>query len=146
MHTQLWRWAKYRHPNKGGCWIKRKYFKRYGNENWRFMTGNGIRITKHGEYASRWHIKVRGTKSPYDGDWPYWGSRLSTIPGKSPQVIKLLKIQQGKCNYCHLWFRFDDLAHVHHQDRNRLNNNIKNLSLLHKHCHDQLHGSLRDKH
>ncbi|MFP3023869.1 MAG: group II intron reverse transcriptase/maturase [Wolbachia sp.] len=146
MYTQLWRWAKFKHPNKGGRWIKRKYFKRYGNDNWRFMTSNGIRVTKHGDHANKWHIKVKGTKSPYDGDWPYWGNRLSTIPGKSPQVIKLLKIQQGKCNYCHLWFRFDDLAHVHHQDCNRLNNNIKNLSLLHKHCHDQLHGSMHDKH
>ncbi len=146
MYTQLWRWAKFKHPNKGGHWIKRKYFKKYGNDNWRFMTSNEIHIRKHGDHVIRRHIKVKGTRSPYDGDWPYWGSRLSTIPGKSPQVIRLLKIQQGKCNYCHLWFKFDDLAHVHHQDHNRFNNNIKNLSLLHKHCHDQLHRSLRDKH
>ncbi|WP_353477718.1 group II intron maturase-specific domain-containing protein [Wolbachia pipientis] len=31
MYTQLWRWVKCKHPNKGGCWIKRKHFKRYGN-------------------------------------------------------------------------------------------------------------------
>ncbi|WP_206663877.1 hypothetical protein [Wolbachia endosymbiont of Nilaparvata lugens] len=39
-----------------------------------------------------------------------------------------------------------DRTHVHHQDRNRRNNNMKNLSLLHKHCHDQLHGSMHEKH
>lgn len=82
------------------------------------------------------------TRSPYGGNWVYWGNHLSKIPDRAPQIIKLLKIQQSKCNYCHLWFRFDDLAHVHHHDRNRCNNSIKNLSLLYKHCHDQLHGSV----
>ncbi|UIP92161.1 HNH endonuclease [Wolbachia pipientis] len=28
---------------------------------------------------------------------------------------------------------------IHHKDRNRRNNMIKNLSLLHGHCHDKLH-------
>ncbi|WP_265024686.1 HNH endonuclease [Wolbachia endosymbiont (group A) of Eupithecia tripunctaria] len=57
----------------------------------------------------------------------------------------MMKRQQGRCGYCNLWFRFDDFVHIHHQDRNR-GNNSKNLLLLHKHCHDQLHGSVHDKH
>ena len=28
MHRKLWRWAVFRHPNKGRGWIKRKYFKK----------------------------------------------------------------------------------------------------------------------
>ncbi|GFT79565.1 group II intron-encoded protein ltrA [Nephila pilipes] len=67
MYTQLWRWAKFKHPNKGGHWIKRKYFKKYGNDNWRFMTSNEIHIRKHGDHVIRRHIKVKGTRSPYDG-------------------------------------------------------------------------------
>ncbi|GFQ99997.1 group II intron-encoded protein ltrA [Trichonephila clavata] len=146
MFIQLWKWAEFKHPKKGAGWIKKKYFKKYGNDNRRFMTSNGTLIIKHRDHAIKRHVKVIGSKSPYDGDWPYWENRLSKLPGKSSRVIKLLKLQQGKCNYCHLWFRSDDLAHVHHQDCNRRNNNIKNLSLLHKHCHDQLHGSMHDKH
>lgn len=146
MFRKLWKWAVYRHHNKGKHWIKRKYFRKYNNDNWSFMTDKGLHLIKHGDHAIKRHVKVLGAKSPYDGDWTYWGNRISKIPGKSPRVIKLLKLQQGKCNYCHLWFSFDDLAHVHHQDRNRRNNNIKNLLLLHKHCHDQLHGSVYDKH
>ncbi|WP_218939407.1 group II intron reverse transcriptase [Wolbachia endosymbiont of Atemnus politus] len=146
MHNKLWKWSVYRHHNKGKRWIKRKYFKKYGNDNWRYMVSNKLYLTVHRDHAIKRHIKVNGNRSPYDGDWPYWGNRLSKLPGKSTRVIKLLKLQQGKCNYCHLWFRFDDLAHVHHQDCNRRNNNMKNLSLLHKHCHDQLHGRMHDKH
>lgn len=145
MFEKLWKWAVRRHHNKGKRWIKRKYFRKYNNDNWRFMTSNGIHLIKHGDHAIKRHVKVKETKSPYDGDWTYWGSRLSKIPWRSTRVIKLLKLQQGKCNYCHLQFRFEDLAHVHHQDRNRCNNDMKNLSLLHKHCHDQLHKSMRDK-
>ncbi|MFP3021629.1 MAG: group II intron reverse transcriptase/maturase [Wolbachia sp.] len=143
---KVWKWAVYRHPNKGKYWIKEKYFKRYKNDNWRFMTSNGGYLIKHGDYSVKRHIKVVGTKSPYDGDWVYWSNRLSKIIGKSSRVTKLLKLQQGKCKHCHIWFRFDDFTQVHHQDRNRLNNDTNNLSLLHKHCHDQLHGSMYNKH
>jgi len=30
----LWRWAKRRHPNKSKQWIKEKYFKSIGGNNW----------------------------------------------------------------------------------------------------------------
>ncbi|GFT91661.1 hypothetical protein NPIL_553221 [Nephila pilipes] len=139
MFRKLWKWAIVRHPKKGKCWIRKKYFKKYGNDNWRFMVSNKIHLVKHGDHAIKRHIKVKGTKSPYDGDWVYWGNRLSKVPDKSPRAIKLLKIQQGKCDYCQLWFRNDDILEIHHKDRNRENNMIKNLLLLHGHCHDDLH-------
>lgn len=46
------------------------------------MTSNKIYLTKHGDYTIKRHVKVKGTKSPYDGDWVYWGNRLKKIPGK----------------------------------------------------------------
>ncbi|BFD47878.1 MAG: group II intron reverse transcriptase/maturase [Wolbachia endosymbiont of Sergentomyia squamirostris] len=139
MFRKLWKWALYKHPNKGKCWIKRKYFKKYGNDNWRFMTSNEVNLIRHGDHVIKRHIKVKGTKSPYDGDWVYWGNRLNRILDKSPRVIKLLKLQQGKCDQCQLWFKSDDILEIHHKDQNRKNNMIKNLLLLHGHCHDILH-------
>lgn len=139
MFRKLWKWAVYRHRYKGRRWIKKKYFRKYNNDNWRFMTNNGMHLIKHGDHAIKRYIKVFGAKSPYDGDWTYWGNRLSKIPGKSPLVIKLLKLQQRKCEYCQLQFKNDDILEVHHKDKNRCNNMIKNLSLLHGHCHDSLH-------
>ncbi|MCE4149348.1 HNH endonuclease signature motif containing protein, partial [Wolbachia endosymbiont of Drosophila malagassya] len=126
-------------PNKGKCWIKRKYFKKYNNDNWRFMTSNKIHFIIHSDHVIKRHIKVQKTRSPYDGDWVYWGKRLRKIPDKPLRVIKLLKLQQSKCDNCRLWFKSDDTIEIHHKDRNRRNNMIKNLSLLHGHCHDELH-------
>ncbi|BET35044.1 MULTISPECIES: reverse transcriptase domain-containing protein [Wolbachia] len=139
MFRNIWKWAVYRHPTKGKYWIKNKYFKKYKNDNWRFMTNNKVLLIKHGDHAIKRHVKVKGTKSPYDGDWVYWGNRLRKIPDKLPRVIKLLKLQQGKCGHCQLWFKNDDILETHHIDRNRRNNMKKNLSLLHGHCHDELH-------
>ncbi|WP_220468241.1 reverse transcriptase domain-containing protein [Wolbachia pipientis] len=139
MFGKLWKWAVYKHHNKGKRWIKEKYFKKYGNDNWRFMTSNGVNLTRHGDYVIKGHIKVKGTKSPYDGDWVYWGNRLKKVPDKPARMINLLKLQQGKCDYCQLWFKNDDILEVHHKDQNKKNNITKNLSLLHGHCHDNLH-------
>ncbi|MBV0900155.1 MAG: reverse transcriptase N-terminal domain-containing protein [Wolbachia endosymbiont of Fragariocoptes setiger] len=139
VHMNLWKWSVFRHPHKGKCWIKRKYFNKYKNDNSRFMTNNKIYLIRHSDHAIKRHIKVKGTKSPYDGDWVYWGNLLRKIPDKSPRVVKLLKLQHGKCSHCQLWFKNDDILEIHHIDRNRRNNMNKNLSLLHGHCHNELH-------
>ncbi|WP_349968127.1 group II intron reverse transcriptase/maturase [Wolbachia endosymbiont of Armadillidium arcangelii] len=139
VHRNLWKWAVRRHPNKGKCWIKRKYFNKYKNDNWRFMASNKIHLIRHSDHAIKRHVKVKGTKSPYDGDWIYWGNRLRKIPDKPPRVTKLMKLQQGKCAQCQLWFKSDDVLEIHHKDLNRRNNMSKNLSLLHGHCHDEVH-------
>ncbi|MDM8335608.1 hypothetical protein [Wolbachia pipientis] len=39
---------------------------------------------------------MKGTKSLYDGDWD---NRVRRIPDKPPRVIKLTKLQQGKCGH-----------------------------------------------
>ncbi|BET35489.1 MULTISPECIES: HNH endonuclease signature motif containing protein [Wolbachia] len=109
------------------------------------MTNNNLLLVRHVDHAIRRHIKVKGSRSLYDGDWLYWANRLSKVPGKSPRVIKLMKLQQGKCDQCQLWFKNDDILEIHHKDRNRRNNMSKNLSLLHGHCHDELHGSMHEK-
>ncbi|WP_341808030.1 HNH endonuclease signature motif containing protein [Wolbachia endosymbiont (group E) of Neria commutata] len=103
------------------------------------MTSNGIYLIKYADHAIKRHVKVIGSKSPYDGDWVYWGKRLSKVSDKPSRVIKLLKMQKGRCDYCKLYFRSDDVIEVHHRDENRSNNNIKNLAMMHGHCHDCLH-------
>ena len=139
MFRQLWKWSVYRHPNKGKRWIKSQYFKKYGNNNWLFKASNNTYLIQHRDQSIKQHVKVQNTRSPYDGDWVYWGNRLSNIPDKSPRVIKLLKLQQGKCDNCRLWLKNDDIVEIHHKDQNRRNNMINNLAILHGHCHDELH-------
>jgi RNA-directed DNA polymerase len=52
---------------------------------------------------------------------------------------KLLKQQKGKCTWCGLHFRDEDILEVDH--RNPLSSGgkdeWKNLQLLHRHCHDK---------
>jgi RNA-directed DNA polymerase len=72
---KLWKWARWRHPHKGLRWIKRKYFREYGNNKWRFRTEDGAMLILHSETPIKRHIKVQGTRSPYDGDNEYWTKR-----------------------------------------------------------------------
>jgi RNA-directed DNA polymerase len=86
------------------------------------------------------YVKVRGDKSPYDGDWVYWVQRLGRDPTKPNRVVRLLKRQSSRCMACGLRFTTEDATEMHHWDRDRNNNRYSNLALLHAHCHDQIHG------
>jgi RNA-directed DNA polymerase len=81
---------------------------------------------------------VQNVRSPYDGDWVYWSSRLGKHPEVSNRVATLLKKQKGKCTYCNLYFTTNDLIEIDHITPKSLKgkNTLDNLQLLHKHCHD----------
>ena len=147
LHKKLWQWAVFRHHNKNKDWIRRKYFRQHGNYKWRFMTHNEKFLILHSEHHIKRHIKVISSKSPYDGDWIYWTTRLGRTPSIKPKVAQLMKQQQGKCGLCQLFFCSGDVIEVHHKDKNHGNNKSENLSLLHKHCHDIIHSKgMSDKH
>jgi RNA-directed DNA polymerase len=135
---KLYRWACFRHPRKSGGWRVRRYWKRKG-ERLNFGDGKAW-LAKYADIPIRRHVKVRGDKSPYDGDWPYWVQRLGRDPTKSMRVINLLKRQKNRCGLCGLYFAAEDVIEVHHWDGDRLNNRYANLVLLHGHCHDEIHG------
>jgi RNA-directed DNA polymerase len=137
---KLWRWARYRHPHKGRRWVKDRYFLSHKNNNWRFKTHDGKILVMHYDFKIRQYVKVKGTKSPFDGDFTYWASRMGKYPMLPTRVASLLKKQQGKCGDCKLFFKSEDVMEVHHIDGKRNNNKAENLLLLHGHCHDQLHG------
>jgi len=143
---KLRRWIQRRHPNKSLKWCINKYLHTMGGNNWTFSTEDGHALTTHQETPIKRHIKVKGTVSPYNGDWTYWSSRRGTYPTTPPRVSKLLKLQKGRCRICQLSFNSEDVVEVHHIDRNHKNNQTANLALVHGHCHDEVHGSVRNKH
>ena len=138
VYIKLRKWAYHRHRNKTRTWQYRRYWRKQ-QKGRRFSDGH-IKMARHEDMAIVRHIKVRGDKSPYDGDWLYWGLRLGRDPTKPRRVIRLLKREKGRCIWCGLCFKTEDVMEVHHWDGNRNNNWYANLSLLHAHCHDQLHG------
>ena len=105
-----------------------------------------LRLYRHGQTVIRRHVKVHGVRSPYDGDWVYWRTRLGHHPEVSPRVARLLKRQQGKCPECGLFFTGNDRMEVDHIIPQACGGTAgkDNLQLLHRHCHD--HKTARDPH
>jgi RNA-directed DNA polymerase len=146
-YLQLKRWAERRHPNKGNKWVAKKYWKSKLNpetgyrRKWVFATGDNESYTllSHTGVKQQKQIKVKGEKSPYDGDLVYWSSRMGKHPECSTGMATLLKKQKGKCSYCGLTFRDEDLLEIDHIIPKTLGgkDEYKNLQILHRHCHDK---------
>lgn len=137
LYWKLHRWARWRHPRKSGHWRQERYWRRK-RERLDFSDGT-ITLVKCADTPIQRHVKVRGDKSPFDGDWVYWAPRLGRDPSRPQRVVLLLKRQRGRCQHCGLRFMADELMEVHHLDGNRRNNALVNLALLHGHCHDEVH-------
>ncbi|PNW59120.1 UNVERIFIED_CONTAM: group II intron reverse transcriptase/maturase [Euhalothece sp. KZN 001] len=140
---KLWKWSVKRHQNKGRKWVKTKYFRKIGGDKWTFATpregSNPMVLMKHSQTAIVRHIKVKGDKSPYDGDLIYWSSRMGKHPEMPKRTASLLKKQKGKCAHCGLFFRDGELLEVDHiVPRSKGGKDeYKNWQLLHRHCHDE---------
>ncbi len=140
MYQQLKRWAERRHPMKTKTWVVNKYWHTHGIRNWVFSTReeDGLKLLSHSEVEIKRHVKVKGNKSPYDGDWIYWTARIGKHPEVSTRTANLLKKQKGKCTVCGLNFSEGDKLEVDHIIPKALGgkDEYKNLQLLHRHCHD----------
>ncbi len=91
-----WRYAKYRHPNKGKRWVKAKYF----DEKWR-LTGKDATLLNFSDFkfVRRPILKV-GTSPDNPEEEDYWNKRRS-IPTTTLRVkARLWRWQKGQCEYC----------------------------------------------
>ncbi|WP_363318929.1 group II intron reverse transcriptase/maturase [Microcoleus sp. CAWBG51] len=146
-YDKLRAWARRR--GKGSI-NKHKYWRTVGDRNWCFSTEEGLELTQHQATPIIRHVKVKGSSTPYDGDWIYWSSRRGKYPETPKGVATLLKTQKGKCTHCGLYFTPADTVEVDHIQPRSLGgkDEYKNLQLLHKHCHDtktENDGSLNEK-
>ncbi|MDJ0800490.1 MAG: group II intron reverse transcriptase/maturase [Calothrix sp. MO_167.B12] len=139
LHKKLRSWANKRHPNKNLHWISKKYWL-IDTEGWIFATKDKkFQLWKHAKMPIKRHTIVQSNRSPYDGDWVYWGTRMGKHPELTTAKAKLLKRQNGKCNRCGLNFKQEDLIEIDHiiprhkggKDR------YENYQLLHRHCHHE---------
>ena len=140
LFAKLWSWARWRHPNKGRSWVARKYWHRPRGGGWTFMRRSGtVPLHKHGATRIRRHVKVQGARSPYDGDWAYWGTRAGAYKTTSKRVARLLKKQEGRCWWCGLTFWPGNSVEVDHIIPRELGGRDEygNLQLIHKHCHHE---------
>ena len=145
--AKLRSWAHRRHPTKTTPWVIQRYWHRLGT-CLAFATSatapHAGHLHLHSEVPITRHIKVRGNRSPYDGDWVYWSTRQGRHPGVSPRLATLLKQQRGRCAYCGLFFHDDDRIEIDHINGDRRNSRATNLQALHGHCHDAKTREYRD--
>ena len=115
--------------------IVRKCFDKIGNRKWAY----GF-LLEHAKTPIVRHVKVKGNKSPFDGDRTYWAQRAHKYSGLTKREQILFKKQKGRCNWCGSQFTIDDLStmEVDHKIPKSLGgtNDLDNLQLLHRHCHD----------
>ena len=139
LYSKLRAWAKRRHPKKSGHWISHKYWTMDEGQGWRFATKDGARLFNHFDMPNDGHIKVKGMRSPYDGDFIYWATRRGKDPMLHQGKAKLLKRQKGRCLWCNLFFKAEDLLEIDHViPKAKGGKDIAaNRQLLHRHCHDQ---------
>lgn len=141
VYWQLKRWAKRRHPNKSQAWVKARYWHTVGGRNWVFGVRQAGKITrklaKFSDVSIQRHIKVRGAKSWYDGDWIYWATRRGCHPITGIRHATLLKRQKGRCPICRGVFDIQDSLeqdHIWPQARGG-KDGYNNLQLVHRSCH-----------
>jgi RNA-directed DNA polymerase len=135
MSWRLIRWGKRRHSGTSIKWLKHRYWR--GKPS-RFAPPAGGTLSLHSETPIRRHIKVRGTRSPFDGDWVYWSARMGRHPEVAPQVARLLRRQTGTCARCGLYFKAGDAIENDHivPRAQGGSNGDANRELLHRHCYD----------
>lgn len=139
MFHQLQRWGKFRSPMQGGKHVTALYWWKDKTGQWVFKTPDGKwELLTHKATKIQRVVRLKGKKSPYDGDWVYWGKRLASYRATRKNVSKLLKSQKGKCNECHHHFTMDDVIEVDHITPTHVGGKdvLSNKQLLHGHCHD----------
>ncbi|MEC4816977.1 MAG: reverse transcriptase domain-containing protein [Scytonema sp. PMC 1069.18] len=94
-------------------------------------------------YTQFGHVKVKGNKSPFDGDLSYWSERNSKL--YDGETSKQLKRQNHTCGHCGLKFTSDERVHLHHKDGNHDNWKRDNLTVVHESCHNYIHMGQRKR-
>ncbi|HFQ5889646.1 group II intron reverse transcriptase/maturase [Pseudomonas aeruginosa] len=152
----LWRWAKRRHPQKGGFWIRRRYFHSVGPRNWVFAAATGKRLPDGKPALNtlrtmvavpiKRHRLIKLEANPFDPMWEtYFEERVSlkmqnSLSGRK-KLINLWLDQDRRCPICQQLITQETGWHVHHIIR-RVDggkDGSTNLVMVHPNCHNQIH-------
>jgi RNA-directed DNA polymerase len=95
----------------------------------------GVGITPL-KYSSTGYVKIKGNKSPFDGDTAYWVNRMNRKYDGTRR--ELIKAQDTKCPMCNLRLKVTDEIHVHHVNQDHSDHRWRNLRVVHRACH-QIH-------
>ncbi|MGI2909267.1 reverse transcriptase domain-containing protein [Tolypothrix sp. VBCCA 56010] len=116
-------------------------WKKSGTRNWVFTSNDGQELKRHDATPITRHVKVRGDKSPYDGDWVYWSNLKRAIPRYNALISRPLEITKREMlslQYV-LYFTKGELKFIMWMETTTITS-ILNLAAVHRHCHDIIHA------
>lgn len=103
----LWSWACRKHPNKGQGWIKEKYFKKFRDRNWQFMTKDEKDSRRKYYILPRFagtkivrHIKIRPGMNPYRAEDAEYFKKRDIDFAVRMFGIKKARIWGANCYFC----------------------------------------------
>jgi RNA-directed DNA polymerase len=154
MVQMLIRWAKRRHPNKGGRWVVPRYFGTLGRDRWVFKAKT---LTRRGDLVDVYlyrlantriirHIKVHGSASPDDPSLADYWTQRRTRHGQAyyrpgTKLYRIAQTQRWKCPCCHQHLFSGEQLHIHHVAAVARggDDEEENLHLVHASCHRLIH-------
>ena len=147
----LWRWARRRHPKKGGKWIYNRYFHLVEQSVWTFAVPryspestseyDYILLERASNREIKRFVKIKSEANPFAPEWQmYFEERETdkmrdTLNGR----IKLLNIfqrQKGLCAACGKRMTAETGCKIHHLRCG----NIRTKQMIHPICHKMLHA------
>lgn len=136
----LLKWQYKKHPTRSRKQLNNVYYHKKGDRKWVFGfkskdNNELITIKQYTDVSIEHFVKVRGDKSPYDGDILYGSLRLNNHPVMSGERIK--NIEKRCCNLCKLpFFPIDIIERDHIIPLSKgESHQINNMQLLHGHCY-----------
>ena len=117
VYQKLRAWGKNRCGNLKDAF--KKYYRKIGTNKWTFATNqknNPLKLLTHSSSISNTtdYVRVQGDKSPFDGNLVYWSTRMGSFHNMPTSKATKLKRQKGKCNWCRLQFREEDILEEDH--------------------------------
>ena len=107
MWKLTYRWARHNHPNKSRWWVVDRYYGQFNpsrRDRWVFGDrDSGAYLPKFAWTKIVRHVMVAGTASSDDPALAdYWSQRRRKQPPPplSARVLRLLRVQQGRCAAC----------------------------------------------
>jgi len=149
-----WQWARRRHPEKSQGWLKKKYFERQGQNNWRFFgescdkdgTPHKVRLLLASRTPIQRHVKVKGEANPYDPAYEtYFEKREGDHMAETFRGTRTLRflwyLQRGVCPVCNTKITRITGWRLHHRVPRAKGGSASadNRILLHPECHDRVH-------
>ena len=146
----LWRWARRRHPKKGGEWIYNRYFHLVEQRVWTFAVPryspestseyDYILLERASNREIERFVKIKSEANPFAPEWQmYFEERETdkmrdTLNGRT-KLLNIFLRQKGLCAVCGKRMTVETGCKVHYLRCG----NIRTKQMVHPVCHKKLH-------